>query len=479
MNIILKSFGGPLHTALITEAFKGLHIETCININNARECTPEINADQITWMNAKHLHSGEYPNVDWNTITPLDEELIENMYHCEMRFLSMIERYAIAGDIPYRERKRQYLAHLRYWSHVIETENIKLFLLFHAPHQCYDYVIFELCKLKGIAVHHLDHFYVLDSITLIEDFEESGKMLLPAFKKLQEEYADPQKEIPLCPHYENFFKNQTTKDIAAQWTPLRNKKMNKNNFASKWINASFALLIHRPKKFLNAICSTETWSRKIAQHKAATFYDTYAKEPDFSKPYIYVPLHMQPEEAVSPRGGAFENQELIVQLLAAHIPEGVGLYVKEHPNQGELCRNKEFYKSMQEIPSVTLVDRNTDTFRLMRESKAVATITGTAGFEALFRKKPILMFGHRFYQYAPGVYPIQTEEDCSNAIESIFKKEEKPTLRDMRIFLKAMEDESTPYFFPRSGATTSEVEGTQYILKTGKMMHKILAPLFR
>jgi hypothetical protein len=81
-----------------------------------------------------------------------------------------------------------------------------------------------------------------------------------------------------------------------------------------------------------------------------------------------------------------------------------------------------------------------DTFQLREHCKAVATCTGTAGVEALFRGKPVLLFGHRFYQYAKGVYMIHTAKECKDAIHSIFVEEKTPTLLDCRLYLKAMEE---------------------------------------
>ena len=49
------------------------------------------------------------------------------------------------------------------------------------------------------------------------------------------------------------------------------------------------------------------------------------------------------------------------------------------------------------------------------------------------------MFGHWFYQYAPGVHCISSSNDCQKALEAILEGNSAPTKHDMRIFLKAME----------------------------------------
>lgn len=439
MNILLKAFDGAKYQPLLKAAFRGHDIGTCISITNV-EITPDIHTKRFIWMPAKPLRDAAYPDTDWNTIAPLDAEIIEKMRHAEAMFLPMVDRYARRGDISYGERKRQYLAHLRFWSSVLDHEKIGLFLINHIPHQCFDYVIYELCKLKGIPTYHLERCYSVDGVFLVKDFEKSAEQLIPAMERLRKEYADPSKPVPLSPSYETFYAAEIAKAEYPWFTGARAKHLTRRSFIAKWIGKSWELLHQKPRKFFAAITAPDVWTRKCTQHRTMQFYDARIREPDFSAPYVYAPLHMQPEETTSPRGGAFVNQELIIQMLAAHLPHGIGVYVKEHPAQGELCRSEEFYRSMCAYPSVTFVPRNCDTFKLTEHAQAVATVTGTAGLEALFLRKPVFMFGHRFYQYAPGVYPIRSSEDCKRAVQEIFEEKCRPTLRDMRMFLKAVEE---------------------------------------
>ena len=70
----------------------------------------------------------------------------------------------------------------------------------------------------------------------------------------------------------------------------------------------------------------------------------------------------------------------------------------------------------------------------------MATATGSVGFEALFRGKPVFMFGSRFYQYAEGVYRIHSVQDLQNALEDVFVQHVQPSLVDARLYLKAMDE---------------------------------------
>ena len=49
-----------------------------------------------------------------------------------------------------------------------------------------------------------------------------------------------------------------------------------------------------------------------------------------------------------------------------------------------------------------LISQNIDSFDLIDNSIAVATITGQSGWEALTNKKPVIYFGDVWYKGAPG-----------------------------------------------------------------------------
>lgn len=505
LNIILKSFHGNWGNAMVEEIFRGQRIGTCISINETATI-PTFPAHKHLWVSPKLLREARYDDlnrmnvqslddtlivqrhlrrsptslgsehhlqIDWQTLIPLDEALMEKMYPCETMFLSMVGRYALHGDLSYAERKRQYKKHLRFWNHILETEHIGLFLLFNSPHQAYDYVIYRLCQLKGIPTENLEFCDMLNGLFVTADLERSAEELAPAYAKLQQQYADPSLSVPLSPEYETFFSAAT--ESGAPLRPVRPEAhLHRKSFLRKWGKKALSLCTHRPMEFLKIVSTPTVWSRKLSQHRTARSYDAYAHEPDLSQPYIYVPLHMQPEDAVIPRGGAFRDQELIVQILAALLPPGVGIYVKEHPMQGELYRSETFYQTMKDLPSVTFVPRIADTFTLIRHAKAVATLTGTAGFEALFFGTPVIMFGHRFYQYAPGVFRVRSREDCRTALEHIFERGETPSPRNMRLFLKAVQDCSIPYRDqPQKHGALAEDE--ENVREVGKKIRKILS----
>ncbi len=469
-SILLKGFNDVCSKRMLERAFRDVHVDTCVSVleDYATAELPDFGGEHMR-ISSTQLRERPYADVDWNTITPLDEDLIERMRPYEAVYLLMQGRYGLHADIPYEERKHLYVQHLRYWNHVLITKRIDLSFHFTLPHQCYDYVIYGLCKLRGIPLFYLDRCYIMDACFLVDEIEEPGKELAKKMVELRTRYPDASHLVPLTPKFEEYYAAQTQRD-EEPWNLFKCGKPGlQRSFVRRWTGVAAKMLFHRPRQFISLVFSLQFWKRKWTQHNTARLYDRFVTVPDLSQPYIYFPLHQQPEATTCPMGGVFADQELCVQLLAAHLPPGVRIYVKEHPAQGEICRSMEFYRAFHEIPSVTLVPRSQDTFGLMKNAIAVATITGTAGYECLFRGTPALLFGHRFTQYAPGVHCIRTSESCAHAVRCILEEREKPTLHDMRLFLKAVEDCSFPYV----GGPKSPYESRSFEEKADIMGDKI------
>lgn len=429
---------------MLEHALGGMDIETCIYIANDTKLCPDLDCKENLWIPAAPLREGDYSHVDWNDIAPIDEELIEDMRDTQAVFLTMVQRYALKEDMPYHERKRRYLQHLRYWDDMLKRHNINLVLMNHAPHQGYDFILYDLAKHRNIPVVHIERGYLIDMMFMYDDWKTSGEDVQKRYLELQKEGAP----VVLSENAEAYFQEYTQSTPEPYFMKTMTKHTQQKSFLRVWAAKAMNLLIHRPVSFFRSFFSFETWKRKLEQHRTRTFYFRTSQRCDITKPYVYVPLHAQPEMSTSPLAGAFVDQELMIQLLAASLPEDVLIYIKEHPLQGETCRNLSFYKDIGSIPSVRLVSKSQDTFELIEHAQAVAAATGTPIFQSIFKGKPAFMFGHRFFQFAPGVHRIRTLEDCKQAAEDIFVRKSKPSHEELRTFLRAAEDCSVPYTGP-------------------------------
>jgi hypothetical protein len=150
-----------------------------------------------------------------------------------------------------------------------------------------------------------------------------------------------------------------------------------------------------------------------------------ASEPMAGEPYVLMALHYQPERSTVPMGGVFGDQQLAVDLLASALPEGWKLYVKEHPWQlqpfgrGELQRDEGFYRRLARHANVRLLPPAADTSALIDGARAVATVSGSVGWQAMCRGVPALVFGEAWYRSCEGAFRIRDEADARSALAAI------------------------------------------------------------
>lgn len=147
-------------------------------------------------------------------------------------------------------------------------------------------------------------------------------------------------------------------------------------------------------------------------------YDTF----DPSTPYVFFPLHLEPELSLLWLARFDADQIAVVRRVAQSLPVGMKLVVKEHPQMVAL-RPRRFYRELKKIPNVVLVRPEISSFSLIARAALVATITGTAGWEATLFGKPVITFGNIFYNALPSVVRSRTPEELPMQITRQLSKD--------------------------------------------------------
>ena len=75
-----------------------------------------------------------------------------------------------------------------------------------------------------------------------------------------------------------------------------------------------------------------------------------------------------------------------------------------------------FYEKLCNIPGVILVPVQHDSIDLIKKSLAVATITGTVGWESINFEKPVLTYGICWFRELPGVYKYNEVRQFENIL---------------------------------------------------------------
>ena len=123
-------------------------------------------------------------------------------------------------------------------------------------------------------------------------------------------------------------------------------------------------------------------------------------------PYIYFPLHVQPEFTTEVRAPFLANQIAVIENISKSVPISHKIVVKEHPGmQGE--RQLEFYRRLKLLHNVHLVSATMDSHDLIWNSDAVITITGSSAWEAVLYEKPVIALGPLCYGFCDRIYPCR------------------------------------------------------------------------
>ena len=172
------------------------------------------------------------------------------------------------------------------------------------------------------------------------------------------------------------------------------------------------------------------------------------------KPYVYFPLHYEPERTTLPDGGKYHDQISALIELRANLPSDIQIVVKEHPSQvngalnGEKGRSLLFYDSVTQIENTVLIAEDAPVSQLFRDCEFVATISGSAALEAALLKRKSLIFGHAWFEGCPNVFSY----DNGASISDILTGDVAPR-QDVEVWLKKRYKEtSVPGFQNPSGA---------------------------
>lgn len=441
MNIVVNGFMDQRTWPIALKVMEALKVDSFVYTYNYFKPNLAAIKSKKTLLSWRKINFyGDY-DVDWNLLEPLDEELVDSMRGCEAVVLKMMDRLETLKDYSYSDRKELYLKHLRYWNDIIAKDKIDLFISSNVPHETSDFVCYSLCKLKNIPTIIVCQTHIPDTCLVFDDWEKTDYGLPSAFNMFKgERNKKALGDIRFSLIFENYYNMQTSDNTA---TPFYMEKKSLVEQSQKKVPEIIKKVEKDPKAYFDEVpIIIKALSRRFATSLKTRFlmayYESKCTKFDPSARFIFVALHVQPEMSTSPRADAYVEQKMMLELLSSCVPHDVKIFVKEHPNQNSLSRSKKYYDEILKLKNVRLMSRKVKSKDLVRSSLAVSTCVGLVGFESLFQGKPILMFGHDFFQHAPGAFSIRTKTDLEKAIKEIIKGGVF-SKKEFKLFLKALE----------------------------------------
>lgn len=159
----------------------------------------------------------------------------------------------------------------------------------------------------------------------------------------------------------------------------------------------------------------------ICQEITRICRDTYCQSTIFDHtvpkgPFVYFPLHVQPEFTTEVRAPFLANQIAVIENISKSVPITYQVVVKEHPGmRGE--RRLGYYKHLTSLHNVRLVSPSVDSHLLIKRADAVVTITGSSAWEALLYEKPVIALGPLCYGFCDLIYPCTDITDLPKYVD--------------------------------------------------------------
>lgn len=167
---------------------------------------------------------------------------------------------------------------------------------------------------------------------------------------------------------------------------------------------------------------------KHARHHLQMFTNSIRSMGHYTKidtigKFIYFPLHVPADAALTLRAPKFLDQLSLVDYIARNIPIGYSLVIKEHPAQIGATNYTRLTEILRRYDYVHLLNPNTNNFDVLGEASCVISINSKTGAEALLLGLPVIVVGDAFYSKNNLVTWLEDIADLNSALKAAVKGE--------------------------------------------------------
>ncbi|WP_428024998.1 hypothetical protein [Arcobacter sp.] len=414
-------------------------------------------------------------------LEPLCPKTLQKLSQCERIALRMMERNdTYADNFAHRDRVLLYKYFVQYWVAIINKLKPKYIIFEEEPHQASEYVLYKVAKMMNVETIMFIRTTIDQRMYPVNEFETGSEII----KKKYETILNQKNKLEISNEIEKYLEKIQGNYSEVISLHLYDQTDNINNLLdekSKFLKRlkkifSFSINLKKFKIQIKLLLDFNSQYFKsdqkqyfksfknsnlkyiehiyfksksiIKKYFLKKYYDKISeKSVDLTIPYIFCAIHYQPEKTTCPLGGDFDDQLYMIELLSKTMPKGWTLYVKEHPSQfvtsyaryGEHFRSYGYYDQIKKLKNVKLVSIKTDTFSLIDNAKAVATVTSTSAWEAVIRGVPSLTFGYSWFNHCNGIFYVKSLKDLEDFFELIHQNNYKPNIEDIKCFLTILE----------------------------------------
>lgn len=353
-------------------------------------------------------------------------EQFEEKYGINLWMLAYNERLFFNFNFYYKFKRDEILLILEQECKLFEMILDELkpdFLIMQQTNLHHNHLFHELCKSKGIKILMLStsrfgyrSIISTDSERIDDIFKiESSKLNQGTWEDLQN-YLQRFDSFKNSTQWKERFLMSRFKHIKSAFTYLFTSNSNVNTHYTYYGRTKINVL-------------TKQIFYLLIEKYRAYFIDKFlSKNLNSDRPFIYFPLHEEPEAILLLSSPFYTNQLELIKQIAQSLPIGYDLFVKEHfimNSRG--WRKTSFYKEIINLPNVRLIHPTVTPKEILEKCSLVITIAGTSGLEAALHKKPCIIFSDTLYDKLPSVTRVRNIEDLPNVIKNSLKIEVNPS----------------------------------------------------
>jgi hypothetical protein len=332
---------------------------------------------------------------------------------------------------------------------VIETYKPKLVLTKQVGDNISSLLLYRIAKQLGVKILMPNQLYLRNKITISDNLV--SREISDEFKKSITDFTNLAKTYD-----EEFIKNYDRSESVSLLLQGSNFRENFSQRISHYVQrlstglepvyqnigkTKLKMIRYRLQNFLEV-------------KKRKQFLDSNSIKSVGNEKFLYFPLVSEPEARLVTTSPFYTNQITLVENIAKSIPIDFVLYVKEHPVQKlKLWRPVTDYKKIIDIPNVKFIHPSVSNHELLSKCQGVIAISGGTGFEAIFYKKPVILFADEHYDVLSMVTKIKKLTTLPNDITSALSNF-KFNNNELAAFMHAFDKQSlsVPYHSIRNDA---------------------------
>lgn len=278
--------------------------------------------------------------------------------------------------------------------------------------------------LSVIATYYVARRYGIDSYFLEPSFFR-GRLFFSrnSFRAPTIPVALPVSEVPieLREYLESTLSNRTIvipKKDSHHYSPAIKKIINGRNIRRLAEKVLDKYLLGKKQEFGyigNHVLThlRMAWTSQVLRHRYTSL--------DGLDRFIYYPLHVPADVALTLRAPHCVDQLALVDHLARVIPIGMKLVVKEHPAMAGAVDCRRLCNLLDRHDNLYLLPPETNNFDVLGRADLVVSVNSKSGAEALLLGKPVVVLGDAFYRNSGLVLAAHDLEKLGDVLQSALR----------------------------------------------------------